>query len=96
MPFSFKDGCAIAVRPSIEIEKAWRLPAEAFQPKVVQTRIAEEPIPNYEELPENLRCIGWVHVQEGLARFRQHPLAADVVPVDLPHDVSLQTCKNII
>ena len=48
------DGCAVAVRSPLRIERAWRLQPEAFEPAVVGDAIAE-PVPaRYEVLPPAL------------------------------------------
>ena len=56
LPFTAKDGCAVAVRAPLRILREWRIPPDHFQPKEVAKRIPEEPIPDYEELPANLAC----------------------------------------
>ena len=48
------DGCVIAVRPPLRIERVWRLPPSAFAPALVSAALGD-PIPaGYEILPEAL------------------------------------------
>jgi exonuclease III len=48
------DGCVIAVRPPLRIERVWRLPPSAFAPALV-TAALSDPIPaGYEILPDAL------------------------------------------
>ena len=56
LPFTAKDGCAVAVRAPLRIVREWRIPPDHFQPKEIAKRIPEDPIPDYEELPANLAC----------------------------------------
>jgi Endonuclease/Exonuclease/phosphatase family len=61
------DGCGVAVRPPLQIERAWRLDPGAFEPVTVASRIAE-PVPvGFEVLPERLA-----------ARFSTRTLFAEV------------------
>ncbi len=48
------DGCAIAVRPSIELGSCRRIPPESFMPSAVQEAIFEEPPAGFEPMPERL------------------------------------------
>ena len=48
------DGCAIAVRPSIELGSCRRIPPESFMPAAVQRAIFEEPPADFEPMPERL------------------------------------------
>lgn len=48
------DGCAVAVRPPLRIERAWRLETGAFEPVAVGSRIDESVPIGFEILPERL------------------------------------------
>ena len=48
------DGCAVAVRPPRQIERAWRLDPGAFEPVAVGSRIDESVPVRFEVLPERL------------------------------------------
>lgn len=48
------DGCAVAVRPPLRIERAWRLETGAFEPVAVGSRIDESVPIGFEILPEPL------------------------------------------
>jgi hypothetical protein len=50
------DGCAVAVHPTLQIRRAWRVAPDAFQPSAVQAEIAEETPIGYEHLPQRLAC----------------------------------------
>lgn len=46
------DGCVIAVRPPLQIERAWRLPPSAFSPVLVAAALSD-PLPTgYERIPD--------------------------------------------
>jgi hypothetical protein len=48
------DGCAIAVRSPLRIERAWRVAAAAFAPVTITAAIDESVPKGYEQLPEEL------------------------------------------
>lgn len=51
-----RDGCAVAVRPPLQIDRTWRIPGGDFQPEAVRAEIDEETPPDHEVLPERLAC----------------------------------------
>jgi hypothetical protein len=48
------DGCAVAIRPEIVIERVWRIQPESFMPEAVQAGIFEESPKGFEPMPERL------------------------------------------